>query len=152
MDPERAFLDGLIGSWHLEGSMFQPQADGTIAEISLRQSVEGAWILADTFIELRFRETDESAKAYEARALIGFDQLTGKYVLHLFDTFGVSSDYRFGTGLRREDFIRFRFDYLTGPFFNEVCREEDGTWSWHLSYEKDGEVCTFAEKRMRRAG
>lgn len=150
MDPEQEFLEGLVGSWVLEGHMNLAQPDGTTKTIPLHQSVESRWILGDKFVEMRFLQTDPAEKPYEALYLLGFDTLSGKHVLHLYDSLGVSSNYQFGTGLRREEFVKFKFNYLSGPFFNELIREDDGSWTWHLTYEKDGELHTFAEKRMRR--
>ena len=151
MDPEQEFLEGLIGTWVLEGHMNLGQPDGSVTVVPLRQSVEARWILGGKFVEMWFRQTDGGEKPYEALYLLGFDTLSGKHVFHLYDTFGVSSSYRFGLGFRREDFVKYRFDYLTGPFFNELIREENGDWSWVLTFEKDGALQTFAEKRMRRA-
>jgi hypothetical protein len=151
MDPEQEFLQGLIGAWVLDGHMNLAQPDGSVKVVPLNQSVEARWILGDKFVEMRFRQTDGGEKPYEALYLLGFDSLSGKHVFHLYDSFGVSSNYQFGLGFRREDFVKYRFDYVTGVFFNELIREEDGGWSWHLSYEKDGELHIFAEKTMRRA-
>lgn len=144
MSTEAEFLDGLLGEWTLTGVMNLHQPDGSVKTTPINQTVKAKRILKDKFIKVRCDGDD-----YVALYLLGYDDLTGKFVFHLFDSYGVSSDAKFGTGILRDDSIRFTFPYVTGPFYNELIREEDG-WTWLLTFERDGEEKVFAEKRMTR--
>ncbi len=144
VNEEVQFLEGLLGDWTLTGVMNLHQPDGSVKVVPINQKVEAFQSLRSKFVEVRCFGDD-----YEALYLLGYDDLTGKFVFHLFDSFGVSSDAKFGTGILRDDSIRFTFPYVTGPFYNELIREEDG-WTWLLTFERDGEEKVFAEKRMTR--
>lgn len=134
MDP---FLDGLVGRWLLTGQMGQTE---------LKQEVEARWVLGETFVEMRFSQAEPP---YEALYLLGKDPKSGRYVFHLFDSFGVSDEYRFGTGDLDGDRIPFSFLYTSGLFHNTLTHCADG-WTWTLEYEADGGRRNFAVKRMVR--
>ena len=138
-----AFLDGLTGEWTLSGQM---------GAIPLQQSVLASWVLNESFVEMRFVQTDPAPgkDPYEAIYLIGFDAKAGCYVFHLFDTFGVTSDYKLATGMRAGDVVVFTFPYSTGTLYNTLERHEDGAWTWLLESTENGARKTFATKRMTR--
>ena len=64
---------------------------------------------------LPVRVAEEGNPDYEALYLIGHDEKTTEYVLHLFDTFGVTSKPVPGIGTRKDNTVRFKFDYAVGP-------------------------------------
>ena len=64
---------------------------------------------------LPVRVVEEGNPDYEALYLIGHDEKTTEYVLHLFDTFGVTSKPVPGIGTRKDNTVRFKFDYAVGP-------------------------------------
>jgi len=71
-------------------------------------------------------------------------------VLHLFDSFGVTLKPVQGIGERKDNSIRFKFDYTVGPWFNTFTWEP-GRKSWKnmITFErKDGSEGTFAEKEL----
>src|SRR5436309_604081 len=124
-----------------------------MGDTALYQEVEAKWVLRELFVETRFsplRVGEGGNPDYEALYLVGYDKKTGEYVLHLFDTFGVTSKPVPGIGTRKDNTIRFKFDYTVGPWFNTFTWDP-GRRSWKnmITYErKDGSEGTFAEKRI----
>ena len=103
------FLNRLTGSWSLIGAM---------GDKKLFQKAVGRWVLNGLFIELRFRAIrigEGGNPPYEAIYLIGYDSKLENYVLHLFDTFGVTSNPVTGKGKRSGNTIRFEFSYDPDP-------------------------------------
>jgi hypothetical protein len=105
------------------------------------------------FVEMRFtpvRIGEEGNPDYEALYLIGYDKKTAEYVLHLFDTFGVTSKPVPGIGLRKDNTVRFKFDYTVGPWFNTFAWDPDRKyWKNIITFEqKDGVEGTFAVKEL----
>ncbi len=65
-----------------------------MGDVALYQEVNTKWVLRELFVEMRFspvKAGEGGNPDYEALYLIGHDKKTGEYVLHLFDTFGVTS-------------------------------------------------------------
>jgi hypothetical protein len=139
------FLDKLIGQWDLSGQMGQTP---------LRQSVEGRWTLGGLFVELYIKSTlpaPAGQKPYEAVYYIGYNEKNDLYVMHLLDTFGVALPYIWGVGKRAGDSIPFVFEYEGGPFTNLFIRDDArDEWRFELTYLQDGQIRTFATKRMVR--
>lgn len=139
------FLNHLIGSWELTGQM---------GEIPLRQYVEAKWELGGLFVQMDFKSTlpvPDGGKLYEALYLIGYDEKNECFVLHLFDTFGVTRDHVVGVGKREGDTIPFVFNYSTGPFTNLFTWDaQKQTWRMEQSYEESGVKKIFATKQMTR--
>jgi hypothetical protein len=137
-------LNNLIGRWSLTGKM---------GEASLYQEVDAKWALRELFVEMRFspiRAGEDGNPDYEALYLIGYDKKTNEYVLHLFDSFGVTSKPVPGVGARKDNSVRFKFDYTVGPWFNtftwDTARK---SWKNTITFErKDGSEGTFAEKEL----
>jgi len=137
-------LNNLVGRWSLTGKM---------GDTSLYQEVEARWVLRELFVEMRFtpvRIGEEGNPDYEALYLVGYDKKTTEYVLHLFDTFGVTSKPVPGIGTRKDNSVRFKFDYTVGRWFNTFTWDP-GQKSWKnvITYEqKDGSEGTFAVKDL----
>lgn len=124
-----------------------------MGDVSLYQEVNAKWVLRELFVEMRFspiRAGEEGNPDYEALYLIGYDKKTNEYVLHLFDTFGVTSKPVLGIGIRKDNSIRFKFDYTVGPWYNTFTWNPDQkTWKNMIMYErKDGSEGTFAVKEL----
>jgi len=137
-------LNNLVGHWSLTGKM---------GDVTLHQEVNAKWVLRELFVEMRFspiRAGEDGNPDYEAQYLIGYDNKTNEYVLHLFDSFGVSSKPIPGIGTRKDNSVRFKFDYTVGPWFNTFTWDP-GRKSWKniITFErKDGSEGTFAEKEL----
>ena len=137
-------LNNLIGRWSLTGKM---------GDIALYQEVNARWVLRELFVEMRcspVRIGEGGNPDYEALYLIGYDKKTDEYILHLFDTFGVTSKPVPGVGQRKDNSIRFKFDYEVGPWYNTFTWEAImRSWKNIITYEhKDGNKGTFAEKEL----
>lgn len=137
-------LNKLVGHWSLTGKM---------GDTSLYQTVVSKWILRETFIKMSctpIRVSEGGNPDYEALYLIGHDKKTQEYILHLFDTFGVTSKPIPGIGQRKDNTIQFKFDYEVGPWFNAFTwNPEKKSWTNTITYEhKDGKKGTFAMKEL----
>lgn len=137
------FLDRLVGYWELTGQM------GTTP---LQQAVTAQWALDRRFVELRFTSTvpaSESQPPYQAIYFIGYDEQDDTYVMHLLDTFGAGYSRVIGLGKQDGDTILFVFQHRDGPFMNRFIWESTTqSWAFELTYEQEGQVHTFATKRM----
>jgi hypothetical protein len=136
-------LNHFIGRWTLEGKM---------GDVDLHQDVSAEWVLKGLLLQIRFTSVKIGVGGnpdYDALYLVGRDEKTNQYVLHLFDTFGISSRPVAGIGTRKENSISFRFDYDSGPWFNTFSwAPGTGRWSNKITYEKDGKELTFAVKEL----
>ena len=139
------FLDHLIGHWELTGQM---------GNTHLQQAVTAQWVLGHCFVELHFTSTiptPESQPPYQATYFIGYDEKDNTYIMHLLDTFGAGYSRVIGLGKRDINTISFIFQYPEGPFVNRFIWEPDTqSWTFELTYEKDGQIHGFATKRMTR--
>ncbi len=137
-------LQNLVGHWSLTGKM---------GETSLYQKVEAKWALRDLFLEMRFTPTrvgEDGNPDYEALYLIGHDKKTDEYILHLFDTFAVTTKHTPGLGKREGHSIQFKFAYDLGPWYNIFTWDPDKkSWKNIITYDqKDGTKGTFATKEL----
>jgi hypothetical protein len=141
------FLNKLVGAWNLRGMM---------GDTKLFQEAVGRWVLKGLFIELRFhavRIGESGNPPYEAIYLIGYDSKLDNYVLHLFDTFGVTSNPVAGIGKRNGNTIRFEFAYNSGPFTNVFTwHPKKLMWTMKLTSAAEGKTQAFAQKEMTRKG
>lgn len=145
-DTPRAYLGQLVGCWRLDGEM---------GGAPLAQNVEARWALGGQFIEMRFVQADAPAawrSRYEALYLIGYDDRAHRYVLNLFDSFGVASAPVAGLGVREGNSIAFAFPYADGDFRNTFTwRPEAREWDMILERRAPaGQFVLFARKRLRR--
>jgi hypothetical protein len=137
-------LNNLVGRWSLTGKM---------GDTALYQEVNAKWVLRESFVEIRFspaRVGEGGNPDYEALYLIGYDKKTNEYVLHLFDTFGVTSKPVPGIGTRKDNLIRFKFDYTVGQWYNTFTWDPaQRSWKNMITYErKDGSEGPFAVKEL----
>jgi len=137
-------LNKLAGRWSLTGKM---------GDTALYQEVTAKWILRETFLEVHctpVRVGENGNPDYEALYLIGYDMKTGDYILHLFDTYGVTSKPVPGIGKHKDNAIRFTFNYDIGPWYNTFTWDPNKkSWKNTITYEhKDGNKGTFAEKDL----
>lgn len=138
-------LDGLVGSWRLEG---------TILGKELVQDVEVDVVLAGAYIRIHYLPstvTPLTEEPYEAVAFVGWDPSEGgRPVMFLFDTFGAAypapgiGEPLAGGG------VRFAFDYPQGGFLTDVVPEGDGWRIDQHSVDGTGELVPFGHKRLRR--
>lgn len=138
-----ADLDGLEGSWHLEG---------TILDKPLVQEVSVEWVLNGAYLRIHYKPstvTPLTEDPYEAIAYIGWDPAEdGRFVMFLFDTFGAAYPTPgLGAPLGGGAW-RFEFDYPQGQFVTEVHREGSGWRIEQLSATEDGELAPFGVKRL----
>lgn len=118
--PELAFLDRLVGRWDVTRTM----ADGVA-----HNTLEARWVLGRQFVELHWLDRAEPPE-YEALVLVGYDTQRARFVAHWCDSFGAGASCD-GYGLREGERVEFRFDYPSGPFFNEFrWHPESGHWSF----------------------
>ncbi len=116
------------------------------------QDVRARWVLRDLFLEVSFSSVKPGTDGnpdYEALYLMGYDQKEDKYILHLFDTYGVSAKPVPGIGVRDDDSIKFRFDYSIGLWLNVFTwKPEKRSWLNTITYQKDERTVIFAEKEL----
>lgn len=140
------FLDKLVGSWQLTGSM---------GSVALRQRVDARWVIQGNYLQVHVVQDNPISggeRPYEAIYMFGFDRESGRYVMHLFDTFGAGYSRTIGTGVLRGNSVEFLFDYPTGQFSNTLTWEEtSGRWKMILREQEDnGNWSTFATKILTR--
>ena len=140
------FLNRLVGSWNLTGTM---------GSTELRQKVDARWVVQGRFLEVHCMQegpVSPGQTPYEAVYMLGYESKTGEYSMHLFDTFGASYAQAVGIGMRHDDSVEFLFNYPNGLFSNTFTwnRETDG-WEMLLRQRKEtGEWRFFAEKTLER--
>ena len=140
------FIDHLAGAWKIEGQVLGREA---------HHDVVAEWVLNHQFLRIR-EKTAASAPAserrYEAIWFLGYDPVSERYVLHLFDIFGTRYSETLGYGARDGNAIRFVFEYPDGPFHNTYrWLPEKGAWQWLLEEKnKEGKWITFADFKLTR--
>jgi hypothetical protein len=140
------FLDKLAGSWTLTGNMGLTE---------LRQKVNARWVIQGQFLEVHCIEegtVTQDQPLYEAVYMLGYDEESEVYSMHLFDTFGARFAQTVGNGKRRNDSIEFLFEYPNSLFSNTFTWNQDtGVWEMLLrQQEENGEWKVFAKKMLRR--
>lgn len=139
-------VDQMTGSWKLGGQVMGREA---------HHDVQAEWVLNHQFVRIH-EMTSASAPAeehkYEATWFLGYDSVSERYVLHLFDMFGARFSETLGYGIRDGDAIRFVFEYPDGPFHTTFrwSREKD-SWEWVMEQKnKDGKWTNFADLKLTR--
>ena len=106
------FLNRLVGSWKLTGSM---------GATELRQRVDARWVIQNQFLQVHCIQEGLAPQGqipYEAIYMLGYDSQSREYSMHLFDTFGENYARTIGKGTRRENSVEFLFEYPNGLFSN----------------------------------
>lgn len=139
-------LDQLVGSWKLSGRVVGQNAEHT---------VDADWVLNHQF--LRIYEKDETpAKSgnvpYEAIIMVGYDNMSERYVAHWTDVYGGRYSETLGYGTRAENEIRFVFEYPDGPFHTTFRFKPDTKqWEWLMeTRNKTGKWIEFADLTLVR--
>jgi hypothetical protein len=143
-------LNNLVGEWKVHGTVVGQQVE---------QDCDVDWILNHQFLELHFvgtKAAESQDPPYEAMVLIGYDNMSERYVAHWLDTFGGRFSEVLGLGTKMEggSSIKFVFDGLGGLLHNTLSYNPDNS-TWHmLIVQKDakGKWKTFASESFERAG
>jgi hypothetical protein len=142
-----SFADHLTGKWKVEGKVMGHDA---------HHEVDGEWVLDHQFIRLHERtavSAPASESKYEAIWFLGYDAVSGHYVLHLLDVFGGRYSETLGYGVRSGNEIRFVFEYPDGPFHTTFrWLPETATWEWLMEQQdKGGKWTPFADLKFAPA-
>jgi hypothetical protein len=137
----------MTGTWEL---------DGKVQGRDAHHDVTAEWVLNHQFLRMHEKTiagAPASEKAYEAIWLMGYDQTSERYVLHLLDVFGGRFSETLGYGIRAGNELRFIFEYPDGPFHTTFhWSPETGSWQWLLEQkDKEGKWTTFADLRLTAA-
>lgn len=140
-------VEHMMGSWTLGGQVMGREA---------HHEVQGEWVLNHEFLRVHEKTAagaPSDEHAYEATWFLGYDAVSERYVLHLFDVFGARFSETLGYGTRDGDAIRFVFEYPDGPFHTTFrwSREKD-SWEWLMEQKnKEGKWTNFADLTLTRA-
>jgi len=120
-------LDKMAGHWKLTG---------TIRGHSVEHTVEAQWVLNHQFLQVHEKDTAApkgTGPAYEANVMIGYDNVSERYVAHWIDVFGGRFSETLGYGTRSGDQIEFVFEYPDGPFHTTFRFLADKKqWQWKM--------------------
>ena len=136
-------LDKLIGDWKVERKL----GSGRTAE----NLVHVEWVLQHQFIELHYRDVAAPPK-YEAKILIGYDDVGKRYICHWADSFGgdYSSD-GFGPRDAASNAIEFKFEFHDGQLTNRFAFDsQSGTWTSTIRQIEKGQWKLFCEDKFVR--
>ena len=140
-------VDKLAGTWDLHGDVLGHHA---------HHRATAQWVLAHHFLEVHEETSPEaplSESKYDAIWYLGYDDVTGHYVLHLMDLFGGRFSETLGNGTRIGNELRFSFQYPDGLFRTSwTWHPESKRWTWHMEQsDKSGKWVTFADFSMERS-
>jgi len=141
------FIDHMAGTWKMEGQVMGRPA---------HHEVQAEWVLNHQFLCIREKTSADAPTAesrYEATWYLGYDSVSERYVLHLFDVFGTRYSETLGYGSRDGDAIQFVFEYPDGPFHTTFrWLAEKQSWQWAMEQKnKDGKWTPFADLKLVRA-
>jgi SAM-dependent methyltransferase len=140
----RHLLERMVGAWDLTGEM---------GAVPLRQRVEARWALDNRYVEMRCTQVDAPSgdTPYEAVYYIGYEQASGRLVMHLLDSTGVAGERNVGSGVPETNAVTFTFRYSGGPFTNRFTHDpEHDRWTHELSATVAGSPSPFATKQLSR--
>ena len=148
--PNRIFqdelLDHMTGSWTMTGSLIGAP---------VRHRVDAHWILNHQFLEIH--EQDMAAPkggepAYEAMPIVGYDNVSERYVAHWIDNYGGRFSETLGYGKRTGDTIEFVFEYPDGPFHTAFrWRPDRQQWQWLMTRRNaTGKWVGFADMTLTK--
>jgi len=139
-------VEHMSGAWKMEGQVMAHDA---------HHDVDAEWVLNHQFLRIHERTSAGAPAAehkYEAIWFLGYDPVSERYVLHLFDIFGTRFSETLGYGTRDGNALRFVFEYPDGPF-HTVFRwsPEKDCWEWLMEQkDKDGKWTSFADLKLTR--
>jgi hypothetical protein len=118
----------MTGAWKLEGKVMGQEA---------HHEVRAEWVLNHQFLNLRERTSaaaPPSERRYEATWFFGYDPVSERYVVHLFDVFGARFSETLGYGTRDGNSIHVVFEYPASPFHTRTTGPRrrvrgNGRWS-----------------------
>jgi len=141
-------LNNMLGSWTLSGN---------IANRPARHSVQAEWVLNHQF--LRIHEKDDAPSTnglpgYEALVMVGYDNMSERYVVHWLDIYGGRFSETLGYGSRKGNDISLTFEYPDGPFHTTFRWKPDAKrWEWTMEAKnKEGNWTQFAAVTLVPAG
>jgi hypothetical protein len=137
-------LRQMAGRWKLSGA---------IRGKNVEHSVEAQWVLNHQFLQVHEKDA-ATPPAYEAIVMIGYDNVSERYVAHWIDIFGGRVSETLGYGGRTGDQIEFVFEYPDGPFHTIFRRMSDKKqWQWQMRTKNDvGKWVEFANLTLMAAG
>jgi hypothetical protein len=141
-----SLADHMAGIWKLDGQLMGREA---------HHEVHADWVLNHQFLRLHEKTAAEAPKSeqpYEAFWFLGYDRVSGRYVLHLMDIFGARYSETLGYGTRDGNQIHFVFDYPDGPFHTTfIWNPQKDTWEWLMEQKgKSGKWTRFADLKLTR--
>jgi hypothetical protein len=136
----------MAGAWKLEGQVMGRDA---------HHDVQADWVLGHQFLRIHEKTAagaPEAEHKYEATWFLGYDPVSERYVLHLFDVFGARFSETLGYGIRDGNAIRFVFEYPDGPFHTTFrWSSEKDSWEWLMEQkDKNGKWTNFATLKLTR--
>ena len=136
----------LTGSWNMGGHVMGRDA---------HHDVQAEWVLNHQFLRIHEKTAVDAPAAehkYEAIWFLGYDSISDRYVLHLFDVFGTRFSETLGYGTRDGNAIRFVFEYPDGPFHTTFrWSPEKDSWEWLMEQkDKDARWTNFADLKLTR--
>ena len=141
-------VEHMSGSWKMRGQVMGRDA---------HHELKAEWVLNHMFLRIQESTSTDapaSEKCYEAIWFLGYDPVSEKYVLHLFDVFGARFSETLGYGTRDGNSIRFTFEYPDGPFHTTFRWSPDsgGGWQWLMEQkDKDFMLTNFADFKISRS-
>jgi len=140
-------VEHLAGSWNMGGQVIGHDA---------HHEVQAEWVLNHQFLRIHEKTASDAPAAehkYEAIWFLGYDSISERYVLHLFDVFGTRFSETLGYGTRDGNAIRFVFEYPDGPFHTTFrWSPEKDSWEWLMEQkDKDARWTNFADLKLMRA-
>src|SRR5271169_1314404 len=140
-------VDRMTGAWKLQGPVMGHPG---------HHDVEAEWVLNHQFLCIHERTSagaPSDEHPYEAMWFLGYDPVSERYVLHLFDVFGTRFSETLGYGTRDGNAIQFVFEYPDGPFHTTFrWLPETGGWQWLMEQKnKEGKWTQFADLKLTRA-
>lgn len=137
-------LDKFVGDWKVERKF----GNGRVA----KNLLHGEWVLQHQFIELHYYDPAVPPN-YEAKILIGYDEVGKRYICHWADRFGGSySTDGFAPRAEGSNAMEFRFEFHDGPCTNRFVFDASST-SWTSTIrqsENGGPWKLFCEDKFTR--
>jgi hypothetical protein len=139
-------LDNMTGIWNLTGKVTGRNAEHV---------VEAEWVLNHQFLRIHEKDRNPVANGavpYEAIIMVGYDNVSERYVAHWDDIYGGRFSETLGYGTRNGNDIRFVFEYPDGPFHTTFRWLADShQWTWLMeSKNKTGRWTEFALLTLAR--